>query len=380
MRAECVVVGGGIYGMATAWSLARRGADVLVLEAHEIAAGASGGLGKRGVRANGRDLRELPLMRLAYDLWPTLDVELGAATGFECTGHLQVYERHHDIGAAAVRARVQTAMGIPTVHLEGERVREVEPGLAVKVLGALHAPRDGVADHEATTRAYAAAAARAGARIRTGADVVGLVRGGERVQGVVLGDGSTVEVGRALLLLNNAGMLDLVARDLGCQLPVWNIFPQVVRSTPAPVAPFASYVGHLHRPVALKMIPGGSVMLSGGWRGRWNPETRRGETIPASVTGNWAEAVALFPAMADLAIAEAMADRAETTCLDLVPVIDRVPRASNVFLACGWSGHGWALAPALAPLVAEWVLSGITPDLLRPFSLSRFPDVTIPGH
>ena len=161
---------------------------------------------------------------------------------------------------------------------------------------------------------------------------------------------------------------------------MWNIFPQVVRSTPAPVAPFASYVGHLHRPVALKMIPGGSVMLSGGWRGRWNPETRRGETIPASVTGNWAEAVALFPAMADLAIAEAMADRAETTCLDLVPVIDRVPRASNVFLACGWSGHGWALAPALAPLVAEWVLSGITPDLLRPFSLSRFPDVTIPGH
>ena len=380
MRAECVVVGGGIYGMATAWSLARRGADVLVLEAHEIAAGASGGLGKRGVRANGRDLRELSLMRLAYDLWPTLDVELGAATGFECTGHLQVYERHHDIGAAAVRARVQTAMGIPTVHLEGERVRDVEPGLAAKVLGALHAPRDGVADHEATTRAYAAAAARAGARIRTGADVVGLVRGGERVQGVVLGDGSTVEVGRALLLLNNAGMLDLVTRDLGCQLPVWNIFPQVVRSTPAPVAPFASYVGHLHRPVALKMIPGGSVMLSGGWRGRWNPETRRGETIPASVTGNWAEAVALFPAMADLAIAEAMADRAETTCLDLVPVIDRVPRASNVFLACGWSGHGWALAPALAPLVAGWVLGGSTPDLLRPFSLSRFPDVTIPGH
>ena len=380
MRAEFVVVGGGIYGMATAWSLARSGADVLVLEAHEVAAGASGGLGKRGVRANGRDLRELPLMRLAYDLWPTLDVELGAVTGFECTGHLQVYERHHDIGAAAVRARVQTAMGIPTVHLEGERVREVEPGLAATVLGALHAPLDGVADHEATTRAYAAAAIRAGARLRTGADVVGLVRGGDRVRGVTLRDGSTVEVGRALVLLNNAGMLDLVARDLGCQLPVWNIFPQVVRSTPAPVAPFASYVGHLHRPVALKMIPGGSVMLSGGWRGRWNPETRRGETIPASVTGNWAEAVALFPAMADLAIAEAMADRAETTCLDLVPVIDRVPRASNVFLACGWSGHGWALAPALAPLVAEWVLGGSTPDLLRPFSLSRFPDVTIPGH
>ncbi len=67
MRADFVIVGGGIYGVATAWELARGGADVLVLEARDIASGASGGLGKRGVRANGRDIRELPLMRAAYD-------------------------------------------------------------------------------------------------------------------------------------------------------------------------------------------------------------------------------------------------------------------------------------------------------------------------
>jgi sarcosine oxidase, subunit beta len=52
VQAEFVIVGGGIYGAATAWSLARRGADVLLLETTAMAAGASGGLGKRGVRAN----------------------------------------------------------------------------------------------------------------------------------------------------------------------------------------------------------------------------------------------------------------------------------------------------------------------------------------
>ena len=104
------------------------------------------------------------------------------------------------------------------------------------------------------------------------------------------------------------------------------------------------------------MIPGGSVMLSGGWRGRWNPESGRGETIAKSVTGNWAEAVSLFPAIGELQIAESMADRAETTCLDLVPVIDRVPGVSNALVASGWSGHGWAIAPAVAPLLAEWAL------------------------
>lgn len=372
MQAEFVVVGGGIYGVATAWALATRGARVLVLEARDVASGASGGLGKRGVRANGRDLRELPLMRVAYDLWPTLDAMLGASTGYERIGHLQFYERHHDSGAAAVRARVQSSVGIPTAHLEGARVRDVEPGLSDKVLGALHAPLDGVADHEATTRAYAHAAVRAGATIRTGAEVVRLDREGDRVSGLSLADGERIGVGRMVLLLANGGMSDLLERDLACQLPIWGIYPQVVRSTPASHAPFQALIGHAHRPVALKMIPGGSVMLSGGWRGRWNPETRRGETTPASVAGNWAEAVSLFPAIAELEVAEATADRLETNCLDFVPVIDRVPRVSNVLVACGWTGHGWAIAPAVAPLLAEWALEGRTPELLRPFSLARF--------
>lgn len=59
------VIGGGVYGAGVAWELARRGVEALLLEARQIACGASGGVGKQGVRANGRDLRELPLMRLA---------------------------------------------------------------------------------------------------------------------------------------------------------------------------------------------------------------------------------------------------------------------------------------------------------------------------
>lgn len=376
MRAEFVIVGGGIYGVATAWALASRGASVVVLEAREIAAGASGGLGQRGVRANGRDLRELPLMRAAYDLWPTLHETLGGPTGYQRVGHLQLYERHHDVGGAAVRARVQTALGIPTTHLEGAAVREVEPGLTDRVLGALHAPLDGVADHEATTRAYAAAAVRAGVAVRTGAEVTGVERVGDRVSALTLADGTAVEVGRDVLFLANGGLVDLMAHAFSCVLPCWNIYPQVVISTPATVPPFTSYVGHLHRPVALKMVPGDRVMLSGGWRGRLNAASGRGETIPASVTGNWADAVAVFPALADLAIAEATADRAEANSLDHVPIIDRVPGASNAIVAGGWTGHGWAIAPAVAPLLAAWALEGTVPELLRPFALSRFPSLS----
>ena len=64
--ADFVIIGGGVYGVATAWHLARTGASVTVLERKTVASGASGGPGRRGVRANFRDRRELALMRAAY--------------------------------------------------------------------------------------------------------------------------------------------------------------------------------------------------------------------------------------------------------------------------------------------------------------------------
>lgn len=376
MQTSVVIIGGGVYGVATAWHLATRGARVLVLEADEVAAGASGGLGRRGVRANGRDLHELPLMVDAYDRWPVLHEALGTPTGYERVGHLQLYERHHDIGYAETRARVQTALGVPTRHLDARAVHEVEPGLSDRVLGALHAPLDGTADHEVTTRAYATAAERAGVVLRRGARVTALTRRGDRVSALTLATGEVIEVTGQVLLLANGGTAPLVAQATGQALPIWTIYPQVVVSTSAAVAPFHSYVGHLHRPVALKMVPGAAVMLSGGWRGRLNAESGRGETIPASVTGNWADAIAVFPAIGALAVATATADRAETNALDHVPIIDRLPGLDNTLVACGWTGHGWALAPAVAPLLAEWALDGCCPGLLRPFSLSRFPTLS----
>src|SRR5581483_4950274 len=101
---EYVIVGGGVYGAGVARELARQGADVLLLEADTIASGASGGLGKRGVRACGRDVRELPLMRIAYELWPTLADEIGASTGYDRTGHLVLMESAGEETLAKARA------------------------------------------------------------------------------------------------------------------------------------------------------------------------------------------------------------------------------------------------------------------------------------
>jgi sarcosine oxidase subunit beta len=76
--------------------------------------------------------------------------------------------------------------------------------------------------------------------------------------------------------------------------------------------------------------------------------------------------------LANISIAEAAADRPELICVDQIPIIDRLPGAHNMIVATGWSGHGWAIAPAVCRLLAEWAFTDERSSLLAPFSFGRF--------
>ena len=373
--ADYVIIGGGIYGCTVAWELAKSGADVLLLEASQIATGASGGLGERGVRANGRDLRELPLMRLAYEIWPWLREEIGGYTGYRRLGHLLLIEREVDLAAAPAQVWLQNQQGIESRMLGAAEVRELEPALSDKVIGAIYCPKDGVADHSATTRSMAVAALVQGATIQEGARVTGLTRRDERVLSLraeIDGGAVDIPVGAQVILLSNAHIGDFVAEQLGLQLPIWRMWPQVMALRADIPPPMTRLIGHAHRTLAIKPLPDGRAMVSGGWRGRWDEALRRGVPIPEQAEGNRLEAVAVYPALADLQVDEVSTDRAETLCADGIPIIDYLPGAANMLVGVGWSGHGWAIAPAVARLMAEWILSGERPAPLRPFGYGRF--------
>jgi sarcosine oxidase subunit beta len=369
---DFVIVGGGVYGAGVAWELARRGAEVTLVEAQQIASGASGGLGQRGVRANGRDLRELPLMRLAYELWPSLAAEIGGPTGYERTGNLHLIEQERDYAGAPAQAWAQEGQGIPTQVIGAAALREIEPDLSDRVIAALYCPHDGVADHTATTRGFARAAQHLGAVIREDTPVVSLERRGDRITAVITARQERIAVDRLLLILTNAQAPTLLQEQLGISLPVWRILPQVVLTQPVAPVTVRHLIGHAHRRLAVKSTPRNQVMISGGWRGRWDPAAGRGEAQEDQVRGNVAEAVAVYPGLAGAQILAAAADRPESQSVDGIPIIDRVPGIANALFATGWTGHGWAVAPAVCQLLATWAYSGDAPALLQPFAYSRF--------
>lgn len=374
MDFDFVIVGGGVYGMATAYHLARLGAEsVAVIERDEPAAGASGGVGKRGVRANRRDLRELPLMREANRIWPTLHEELDGATGYERTGGTYLIDGPASTGfkgidAAESYARAQSALGVPTELWDRDRVRSEYPGISDEVQAASFVPTDGVASHEATTLSYAAAAQRRGVQILSGTEVVELrTDGAGRIAGVLTANGELIGARREVLLLANGGVRQLVAEATGKDLPLWTIYPLACTLRTSSSVYIPRLTGHETRPLSVKMT-GEHIMLSGGWRGRATPEGP--EVVPERLRGNIEVLQRVFPYLADLEVITADASRAETASVDQIPIIGRC--APNLFVACGWSGHGWAIAPVVSRLIAEDIVMDAPSPLLAPFSPRRF--------
>lgn len=368
--AEYVIVGGGVYGVATALTLAEAGADVIVLERKTVASGASGGPGRRGVRANWRDRRELPLMRAAYPVWETLHDRLGQDGLFERHGNLKLVGREQDWHVARAQAWAQTQAGIETHVLDAAEVRDLEPHVEPGVLGGVYCPLDGVSDHTATTKAYAAAGRAAGVEIREGADVAEVLYRGDRAAGVRLKNGEDVLADKGVLLLSNWSVPDLLADKV--EMPIWSEAFQVLVSRPLAHVPNRAVVGHMSRTLSLKTEPGDRVMISGGYRGRYDRETHVGVAIQSEIDANVADAVATYPSLKGIEIETADAGHLESVALDHIPIIDRPPKTENLWYATGWCGHGWAIAPVVAELMARFVMEGERPELLEPFRLARF--------
>lgn len=365
---DFVVVGGGIFGAGAAWELARRGASVVLLEADRLASGASGGPGQRGVRANSRDARELALSRLANEIWPGLADELATPTGYERIGGLELFETQASLDRAHRQVVAQARHGIRTLLLDRAEVRRLEPSLSDAIAGAVYCPDDGVADHTATTLAFAQAAAREGATILEGSNVVRLepTPGRARIAAVVDSHGERFEIARELVTLVNAATPALLA-PLGIGVPIARVFPQALLLDGLPELTIAHLVGHLERRAIVKRLPARELMITGGWLGRWDDEHHRGEAVDDRVAANLAEAAAIVPALGRARVQAAFADRAESVGPELLPIIDRVPGFENVVVGAGWSGHGFAIAPAVCRLLAEWLLGAAKPAPLEPF-------------
>lgn len=371
---DVVVVGGGVNGCAAAYHLAREGHAVTVVERYAPAAMASGWT-LAGVRQSARDPAELPLARAAVDIWPTLDEELGAATGYRRKGNLRLARTEGEVGIIRDLVAAQRQAGLDLRFLgSNDEVREIAPAVAPTVVAASFCPTDGHADPQATVSAFRRAAERHGAVFRLGENVRSIELSNGAVRGV------TTDAGRigcgACLVAGGVRSNDLL-EGLSLEVPMRVMMTTVIQSDPVPPL-LEQVLGTATADFAARQQIDGRMRVSGGSRW-WHGVIEEGampEVRPTfdAVAAAIAVGTAALPALRDLRLSRFWTGLIDLTP-DGIPVIDRVSEVDGLIIACGFSGHGFGIAP-MTGLVLRDLILGEPPRLsLDAFRRARFAGV-----
>ena len=177
------IIGGGILGLATALTLARRrGGEGIVLVEKEPEwalhqSGRNSGVIHAGVYYTPGSLKATLCSRGAASM-VAFAREHGIA--HEVCGKLIVATEEAELGRLRALFERARANGLPVELIGSGQAAEIEPHVAA--VGAIRSPTTGIIDYVAVARTYARLAREAGVELRLGTPVIDLHRrGGEQI-------------------------------------------------------------------------------------------------------------------------------------------------------------------------------------------------------
>lgn len=373
-----IVIGAGVIGLTTAWTLHHAGADVTIVDPAPAAGATHAAAGMLAPVAE-TYYREQELGRLclaAAAIYPSFIAELAARLGrdtaeigYRPTRTLIVGADSADRSALSDLHELSVSLGLASERLTTREARRLEPLLSPTLACAFLADGDHQVDPRALAAALLEALAAGGAPLVT-CEAESVTHAGDdhsRVTGVRLGDGGHIDAD-VVVVANAVAARDL--RGLGVDLSrsLRPVYGDILRVRPP---------RHLHGLLtgtvrglaagrAAYLVPrgDGEVVLGATSREDGNDQVSAG-----GVHELLRDAIRLVPAVAEFALAESVA-RARPGTPDNAPLLGRLP-APGLIAATGTFRNGVLLAPAVGQAVAGLVGLGEALDLTA-FDPTRF--------
>jgi glycine/D-amino acid oxidase-like deaminating enzyme len=356
--ADVVVVGGGVRGMAIAYSLKKAGLDVIVLEKRAIAAGASGlTMGYINVSGKGPDYYTR-LSKLSADMYPAFNEELGGDIGYERNGSVKVAETEEEWQqlSQVVAARTQIE-GVDMRMLRIEDMREMEPAISRRLLGGYWCPIDGGVNALKLTRALARNAARLGARLYIGYEVLDVRVTAGRIEEVVT---HRMRISTHVLV-NTAGIhVPRISKMMGFDLPV---FPERGQITITEALPKI-----MNRTIgSYKQFDNGQVLL-----GVTNEKAGEDTGITTEmISSRVRKAIRILPVL-KMARGIRCAAALRPMTPDRLPIYQKIDGVNDFYVAVGHSGI--TMAPVTGKIFTDLITQGHTDVPLDGYRVERFTE------
>src|SRR5689334_21811006 len=171
-RAELLIIGGGIMGLAVAYNAARMGMKgIVVLERSYLCSGASGRNGG-GVRMQWSTEDNVRLMQESVSICKRFAAEMGVNVWFRQGGYLFLVKNQSLMPTLEANVAIQNACGVPTHVLTPAEAKKKVPDLNLDgVVAASFNPKDGVLFPWPFVWGYAHRAIEAGVKLHTFAEV-----------------------------------------------------------------------------------------------------------------------------------------------------------------------------------------------------------------
>jgi len=362
---DVVIVGGGIMGSSTAYSLMR--ADnklkVAVVEMDPIYTRASTTLSMANVRIQFSLKQNIQISQYAFEVLEQFEETMAVSEdklniAYRREGNLFLIDENGRSAATDTLA-LQKSLDCRVDWWSPETIKQHYPLYDMSgLVGGTFGPQDGHFDAYAVLMGYKAKARALGAEYIKG-EVVELMSAGGRISGVKLTSGGSLT---SKFVINCAGAWAAkVAQMAGVKLPVEPVKRQVFALDPA-VKP--------EGPLPLTILPSGLY-----FRTETGDQILLGKSMDEDPIGFdfnwddkrfmeilWPELAEFVPAFDTLKLVRGWAGLYAVNTLDGNAILGEWPDLKGFFLANGFSGHGLQQAPAVGRYLTELII-GLTPTL-----------------
>ncbi len=417
-EADAVVIGGGIIGVMTAWELAKAGLKPVLLEKGRIA-GEQSSRNWGWIRAQGRDIAEIPIMLEAQAMWPELDKRAGGV-GLAKTGTLFMASDENAMAGFQDWLDQAAPYQLSSRLLNAHELADHIPAANARWEGALYTPTDYRAEPWITVPKLARAAVEDGVTIIENCAVRLLDIEGGQVTGVITEKG---RIKSNRVALAGGSWSSLLLRRHGVSIPQLSVRATVAATDPVDevtsdsavddrlawrrradggysLAPsgfhelflgpdafraFARFMPQLLQdPLGTRYLPAAPKGFPDAWSKarRWaagdiSPFEKMRILNPApnaakvrKLARDFADT---FPSLSEVTIKEAWAGMIDVMP-DVVPIVDTCAPLPNLTICTGMCGHGFGIGPAFGRITAKLMQGQETGHDLSRFRLSRFSD------